>query len=94
VIRIVFVAQVLGGNRIANEMCRTQAAFRLPAPGGREHRDVALARQRVSITPIVRQSGKSRGLVHRVVRSGRTEVFRSRNASLDLFPTQLDLGSH
>jgi hypothetical protein len=33
VIRIVFVAQVLGGNRIANEMCRTPAAFPLPARG-------------------------------------------------------------
>jgi len=39
---------------------------------------------------IVRRAGKSRGLVRQVVRGGRTDVFRSRQCSLDPFLKKLD----
>ncbi len=51
---------------------------------------LALAKQGVAIKEIVRQTGKSRGLVRQVVRGGRTDVFRSRMGSLDPFLKQLD----
>jgi len=51
---------------------------------------LALTKQGVSIKEIVRQTGRSRGLVRQVVRGGRTDVFRSRMASLDPFLKQLD----
>ena len=51
---------------------------------------LALANQGASIKEIVRQTGKSRGLIRQVVRGGRTDVFRSRTGSLDPFLKQLD----
>jgi transposase len=51
---------------------------------------LALAKQGMSIKEIVRQIGKSRGLVRQVVRGGRTDVFRNRLGSLDPFLKQLD----
>jgi transposase len=51
---------------------------------------LTLARQGTSIKEIVRQTGKSRGLVRQVVRGGRTDVFRSRTGSLGPFLKQLD----
>jgi transposase len=49
---------------------------------------LALATQGMSIKEIVRQTGKSRGLVRPVVRGGRTDVFRNRLSSLDPFLKQ------
>jgi transposase len=51
---------------------------------------LTLSKQGVSIKEIVRQTGKSRGLVRQVVRGGRTDVFRNRLSSLDPFLKQLD----
>jgi transposase len=51
---------------------------------------LALATQGMSIKEIVRQTGKSRGLVRQVVRGGRTDVFRNRLSSLDPFLKQLE----
>lgn len=51
---------------------------------------LALAKQGVSIKDIVRRTSKSRGLVRQVVRGGRTDVFRSRQCSLDPFLKHLD----
>ena len=51
---------------------------------------LALAKQGMSIKEIVRQIGKSRGLVRQVVRGGRKDIFRSRLSSLDPFVKQLD----
>ena len=51
---------------------------------------LALAKQGVAIKEIVRRTSKSRGLVRQVVRGGRTDVFRSRQCSLDPFLKQLD----
>ena len=52
---------------------------------------LALAKQGVSIKEIVRRTNKSRGLVRQVVRGGRTDVFRSRQCSLDPFLKHLDV---
>lgn len=51
---------------------------------------LALEKQGVAIKEIVRLTGKSRGLVRHVVRGGRTDVFRSRQCSLDPFLKHLD----
>ena len=51
---------------------------------------LGLVKQGVAIKEIVRLTGKSRGLVRQVVRGGRTDVFRSRTCSLELFLKQLD----
>src|SRR5664280_1230682 len=52
---------------------------------------LALAKQGVAIKEIVRRTSKSRGLVRQVVRGGRTDVFRSRQCSLDPFLKHLDV---
>jgi transposase len=49
-----------------------------------------LAGQGVSIKEIMRQTGKSRGLVRKVVRGARNDVFRSRMSSLEPFLAQLE----
>lgn len=49
-----------------------------------------LAKAGVTIKEIVRRTGYSRGLVRRVLRGQRSDVFRSRESSLDLFLPWLD----
>ena len=44
---------------------------------------LALAQQDTPIKEIVRRTGHSRGLVRRVLRGQRTDVFRSRQSSLE-----------
>ena len=51
---------------------------------------LALAAQGVAIKEIVRQTQNSRGLVRKVVRGARHDIFRSRMSSLDPFLTLLE----
>jgi transposase len=51
---------------------------------------LALAKKGVSIKEIVRQTGHARGTVRRVVRGGRTDVFRTRSSGLERFWPRLD----
>jgi transposase len=51
---------------------------------------LALAGQRIAIKEIVRRTGKSRGIVRRVVRDGRADVFSGRMNSLDPFTKHLE----
>jgi transposase len=44
-----------------------------------------LARNGITIKEIVRRTGHSRGLVRKVLRGQRTDIFRSRASSLDLY---------
>lgn len=59
---------------------------------------LALAAQGVAIKEIVRRTDKSRGLVRKVVRGSRNDIFRSRMSSLEPFLAQLETawagGSH
>jgi transposase len=59
---------------------------------------LALSAQGVAIKEIARRTDKSRGLVRKVVRGARSDIFRSRMSSLDPFMTQLETawtdGSH
>lgn len=71
------------------------AAERLQYEGylRREHVNasvLALRDSGVPIKEIVRRTGHSRGTVRRVIRSERSEVFRSRESSLDLYLPSLD----
>lgn len=49
-----------------------------------------LAKSGVAIKEIVRRTGYSRGLVRRVLRGQRSDVFRTRESSLELFLPWLD----
>ena len=51
---------------------------------------LALAKAGVPIKEIVRRTGYSRGTVRRVVRGGRTDMFRTRESSLDPFKNKLE----
>lgn len=51
---------------------------------------VALHNQGVPIKEIVRRVGHSRGLVRKVIRGSRSEVFRTRESTLDRFLSILD----
>jgi transposase len=51
---------------------------------------LALHKARVGIKEIVRRTGHSRGLVRRVLRGQRSEVFRTRESSLDAYLPWLD----
>ena len=51
---------------------------------------LALAKAGLSIKAIVRKTGHARAIVRQVLRGGRTDVFRPRFTSLDLFQTQLE----
>lgn len=51
---------------------------------------LVLVKQGVAIKEIVRLTGKSRGLVRQVVRGGGSDVFGSRQSSLEPFLVQLD----
>lgn len=51
---------------------------------------LALFKRGVAPKEIMRRTGKSRGLVRRVVRGGRADIFRTRMSSLDPFLTQLE----
>lgn len=51
---------------------------------------LALAKAGVPIKEIVRRTGHSRGTVRRVVRGGRTDIFRTRESSLDPFKNKLE----
>lgn len=46
---------------------------------------VGLAKDELSIKEIVRQTGHSRGLIRRILRGQRSDVFRVRESSLELF---------
>jgi transposase len=46
---------------------------------------LGLARDGITIKGIVRRTGHSRGLVRKVLRGQRTDIFRSRESSLDLY---------
>ena len=50
----------------------------------------ALAQEGVAIKEIVRRTGHSRGLVHRILRDQRGDVFRLRESSLDSYLPWLD----
>ncbi|GLK82781.1 hypothetical protein GCM10017653_08500 [Ancylobacter defluvii] len=49
-----------------------------------------LAKEEVTIKEIVRRTGYSRGLVRRVIRGQRSDIFRTRESSLELFLPWLD----
>ena len=71
------------------------AAERLQYEGYLRREDVnasvlALRNAGVAIKEIVRRTGHSRGTVRRVLRGERSEVFRSRESSLDLYLPWLD----
>ena len=51
---------------------------------------LALAKDGVTIKEIVRRTGRSRGLVRQILRTGRADIFRTRMTSLDPFLTRLD----
>lgn len=51
---------------------------------------LALAKAGVSIKEIVRRTGHSRGTVRRVVRGGQTDMFRTRESSLDPYKNKLE----
>lgn len=51
---------------------------------------LALAGQGIAIKEIMRRTDKSRGLVRKVVRGARNDIFRSRMSSLEPFPAQLE----
>ena len=66
------------------------AAERLQYEGYQRHEDtnaaiMAIAREAMSIKEIVRRTGHSRGLVRRVLRGERSDVFRVRESSLDIY---------
>ena len=72
------------------------AAERLQYEGYLRREDVnasvlALRDAGVAIKEIVRRTGHSRGRVRRVIRGERSEVFRSRESSLDLYLPWLDV---
>ena len=49
-----------------------------------------LAKEGLSIKEIVRRTGHSRGLVRKILRGQRSDVFRSRESSLELYLPWLD----
>ena len=49
-----------------------------------------LARNGTTIKEIVRRTGRSRGLVRQIIRTGRADIFRTRMSSLEPFFTRLD----
>jgi transposase len=51
---------------------------------------LALAKAGVPIKEIVRRTGYSRGTVRRVVRGGRSDIFRTRESSLDPYGDKLE----
>ena len=66
------------------------AAERLQYEGYQRREDtnaaiMAIAREGMSIKEIVRRTGHSRGLVRRVLRGERSDVFRVRESSLDIY---------
>lgn len=51
---------------------------------------IGLANSGTTIKAIVRQTGQSRGLVRKVLRGERSDVFRIRESSLELYLPWLD----
>src|SRR5215469_8179472 len=52
---------------------------------------LGLAKDGLSIKEIVRRTGHSRGLVRKILRGQRSDVFRSRESSLELYLPWLDV---
>lgn len=87
------IREALGATRIDPDLLT--AAERLQYEGyvRREEANAAilgLASEGVAIKEIVRRTGHSRGVVRKVLRGQRSDVFRSRESSLDIYLPWLD----
>ncbi|QRM31350.1 ISL3 family transposase [Microvirga sp. VF16] len=84
---------VVGAATIAPDLLTAAERIQYEGYLRREETNAAileLAKAEVTIKEIVRRTGYSRGLVRRVLRGQRSDVFRSRESSLELFLPWLD----
>jgi transposase len=82
------IRSAIGSTTITQELLTSAEKLRYESYLRREDTNmaiVALARDGVSIKQIVRRLGRSRNLVRQTLRGGRTDVFQTRERSLDAY---------